>query len=193
MPPAFDHGSPSTIPRRHSPRPHFLLGEVPRSVTQKLRNARRRGQPPYIFCQLTPERSGHRLKTDMLALPRVVDEMRACLQCYCHRKSVAVPAGTEGSHDFDTKRRNLAISSDDSLHRCPLTRGHLAYSLSRSQAPSSSPQNQAAKISPEQLDSLVAPIALYPDPLLAQTLAASTYPLEIIQLQQRTGSTPPIS
>jgi hypothetical protein len=30
----------------------------------------------------------------------------------------------------------------------------------------------------------VAPIALYPDPLLAQVLAASTYPLEIIQLQQ---------
>ena len=39
-------------------------------------------------------------------------------------------------------------------------------------------------IPPEQLDSLVAPIALYPDPLLAQTLAASTYPLEVIQLQQ---------
>ena len=36
----------------------------------------------------------------------------------------------------------------------------------------------------DQLDSLVAPIAMYPDPLLAQTLAASTYPLEIIQLQQ---------
>jgi len=36
----------------------------------------------------------------------------------------------------------------------------------------------------EKLDSLVAPIALYPDPLLAQTLAASTYPLEVIQLQQ---------
>src|ERR1700757_4805648 len=48
----------------------------------------------------------------------------------------------------------------------------------------SSQQNQAPKISPEQLDSLVAPIALYPDPVLAQTLAASTYPLEIIQLQQ---------
>jgi hypothetical protein len=30
----------------------------------------------------------------------------------------------------------------------------------------------------------VAPIALYPDPLLAQVLAASTYPLELIQLQQ---------
>jgi hypothetical protein len=43
---------------------------------------------------------------------------------------------------------------------------------------------EAAKIPADQLDSLVAPIALYPDPLLSQTLVASTYPLEIIQLQQ---------
>src|SRR4051812_11929437 len=41
-----------------------------------------------------------------------------------------------------------------------------------------------AKVPPDQLDALVAPIALYPDPMLAQTLAASTYPLEIVQLQQ---------
>ena len=34
---------------------------------------------------------------------------------------------------------------------------------------------------PEQLEQLVAPIALYPDPLLAQVLMASTYPLEIVQ------------
>jgi hypothetical protein len=40
------------------------------------------------------------------------------------------------------------------------------------------------KIPNDQLDSLVAPIALYPDPLLAQTLAASTYPLEVILLEQ---------
>lgn len=46
------------------------------------------------------------------------------------------------------------------------------------------PNEQAAKIPNDQLDSLVAPIALYPDPLLAQVLAASTYPLEIMQLQQ---------
>jgi Protein of unknown function (DUF3300) len=46
------------------------------------------------------------------------------------------------------------------------------------------PGEPAEKIPPDQLDSLVAPIALYPDPLLAQTLAASTYPLEIVQLQQ---------
>jgi len=48
----------------------------------------------------------------------------------------------------------------------------------------SSSTNQASRIPADQLDSLVAPIALYPDPLLAQVLAASTYPLEIIQLQQ---------
>ena len=33
----------------------------------------------------------------------------------------------------------------------------------------------------EQLDALVAPVALYPDTLLAQVLMASTYPLEIVQ------------
>src|SRR5919109_3221027 len=43
---------------------------------------------------------------------------------------------------------------------------------------------EAPKIPNDQLDSLVAPIALYPDQLLSQTLVASTYPLEIIQLQQ---------
>src|SRR5215510_14716103 len=43
---------------------------------------------------------------------------------------------------------------------------------------------QAAKIPPDQLDSLVAPIPLYPDNMLGQVLVASTYPLEIIQLQQ---------
>jgi len=46
------------------------------------------------------------------------------------------------------------------------------------------PPQEAPKIPDDQLDSLVAPIALYPDPLLAEVLAASTYPLEIIELQQ---------
>lgn len=47
-----------------------------------------------------------------------------------------------------------------------------------------SPASQDARLSNEQLDSLVAPVALYPDPLLSQTLVACTYPLEIVQLQQ---------
>ncbi len=39
----------------------------------------------------------------------------------------------------------------------------------------------APAFSAEQLDQLAAPIALYPDPLLAQILMASTYPLEVVE------------
>ena len=61
----------------------------------------------------------------------------------------------------------------------------VAMSGGQAQEPAAaSGQQDAANLSPEQLDSLVAPIALYPDPLLAQVLAASTYPLELVQLQQ---------
>src|SRR5215468_6024151 len=49
---------------------------------------------------------------------------------------------------------------------------------------------QTTTLAPQELDSLVAPIALYPDSLLAQTLAASTYPLEVIQLQQWMANNP---
>jgi len=52
------------------------------------------------------------------------------------------------------------------------------------------PAEEAPKIPNDQLDSLVSPIALYPDPLLSQTLVASTYPLEVIQLQQWLGKNP---
>src|SRR4051794_28849754 len=104
------------------------------------------------------------------------------------------------------KPRNACITIPDSRRRIPVTL--LALSLlslavregfAQSAAPVQSPPQQAQSqvmtttsteqapaenIAPEQLDALVAPIALYPDPLLAQTLAASTYPLEVIQLQQ---------
>lgn len=39
----------------------------------------------------------------------------------------------------------------------------------------------AAAETPEQLQQLVAPIALYPDALVAQILAASTYPTQVVQ------------
>ena len=39
-------------------------------------------------------------------------------------------------------------------------------------------------LTPDQLNDLVAPIALYPDPLLSQVLVASTYPLEVVQAYQ---------
>jgi hypothetical protein len=46
-------------------------------------------------------------------------------------------------------------------------------------AAQSQPSDQLLK--PAQLEALVAPIALYPDALLANVLAASTYPLEVVQ------------
>jgi hypothetical protein len=39
-------------------------------------------------------------------------------------------------------------------------------------------------MSPQQLDDLVAPIALYPDPLVGEVLAASTYPMEVAEAEQ---------
>ena len=70
---------------------------------------------------------------------------------------------------------------------CVLLAPGVAVQASQSQAPAAaagSTQQEAANLPPDQIDSLVAPIALYPDPLLAQVLAASTYPLELVQLQQ---------
>jgi hypothetical protein len=58
------------------------------------------------------------------------------------------------------------------------------------QIPSSSQSDQSTVIPAERLDSLVAPIALYPDPLLAQVLAASTYPLEIVALENWLAKNP---
>jgi hypothetical protein len=42
-------------------------------------------------------------------------------------------------------------------------------------------QSAPAPIPQEKLDSLLAPIALYPDQLLAQALMASTYPLDVVE------------
>ena len=44
----------------------------------------------------------------------------------------------------------------------------------------SSSQAQAPTFKPEEIEALVAPIALYPDSVLAQSLMASTYPLEVV-------------
>ena len=42
-----------------------------------------------------------------------------------------------------------------------------------------------AQLKKEELHQLLAPIALYPDKLVAQVLMASTYPLEVIEAEQR--------
>jgi len=56
-----------------------------------------------------------------------------------------------------------------------------AYQADSSISPS---PPQAAQQSPEQLQQLVAPIALYPDALIAQILAAATYPEQIVEAER---------
>jgi len=46
--------------------------------------------------------------------------------------------------------------------------------------PDQAPPQQYNALSPDQLNQLVAPIALYPDSLVAQVLAASTYPTQVV-------------
>src|SRR5271155_750012 len=50
--------------------------------------------------------------------------------------------------------------------------------------PASANAGQVKPLSAQQLDNLVAPIALYPDPLVGEVLAASTYPIEIAEAEQ---------
>ena len=49
------------------------------------------------------------------------------------------------------------------------------------QAPAAQAPAAAASFTKEQLEQIVAPMALYPDPLVSQMLMASTYPLEIVE------------
>ena len=51
-------------------------------------------------------------------------------------------------------------------------------------AGAASPVPDQPALKPAELDALVAPIALYPDPLLANVLMASTYPLEVVRAQR---------
>jgi hypothetical protein len=52
---------------------------------------------------------------------------------------------------------------------------------------------QTAGFAPDQLEQLVAPIALYPDALLMQILMAATYPLEIVQADRFVSQNPELT
>jgi hypothetical protein len=56
------------------------------------------------------------------------------------------------------------------------------YAIAQQPQPTGTlPGQSQTLLSPDELDSLVAPVALYPDPILSQVLVASTYPLEIVE------------
>lgn len=55
-----------------------------------------------------------------------------------------------------------------------------AQASSQSAPPATSQKDEYALLTPEDLDGVVAPIALYPDALVAQVLGAATFPYEIV-------------
>lgn len=67
----------------------------------------------------------------------------------------------------------------------PVTAPPKAPTAGAAQAPGQpqpqTPAQAATTFKPEQIEQIVAPIALHPDSLLAQILMASTYPLEIVE------------
>jgi hypothetical protein len=79
-------------------------------------------------------------------------------------------------------KRSLTLILSGSLVLAT-TPGGFAAQTDQSAPP---PPAQAAKQTPEQLQQLVAPIALYPDALVAQILAAATYPDEIGEAERWT-------
>jgi uncharacterized protein DUF3300/endosialidase-like protein len=60
-----------------------------------------------------------------------------------------------------------------------------AYAQAQPSPPATSGSDvQQTLLQPEELDQLVAPIALYPDPLLSEVLMASAYPLDVVQAER---------
>ena len=59
-----------------------------------------------------------------------------------------------------------------------------ALAQSQEQAPPPPEQPAPSQLSPDQLQQLVAPIALFPDALVAQILAAAAYPTQIVEAER---------
>jgi len=70
----------------------------------------------------------------------------------------------------------------------------IAATIAQGQQPASPPAappdtaDSKPPLKAEELEQLLAPIALYPDSLLTQMLMASTYPLEIVEADRWTKS-----
>src|SRR5262245_24624167 len=56
-----------------------------------------------------------------------------------------------------------------------------AFAVAQDAAPDAAPADAKPPMKQEELEGILAPIALYPDSLLSQVLMASTYPLEIVE------------
>ena len=93
----------------------------------------------------------------------------------------------------------LGATGPAALAQDPTSPAYPVYKVTNTPAPSAvspapaatpaPPPSAPAKRSQADLEKLVAPIALYPDPLLATLLPASVYPLEIVQAARFVANT----
>ena len=86
---------------------------------------------------------------------------------------------------FIAKRKYwLGVSASFTFYLLHVAMGQENPSAEPVPLPPAAGRAPAQPLSPQQLDDLVVPIALYPDPLVGEVLAASTYPMEIAEAEQ---------
>ena len=64
------------------------------------------------------------------------------------------------------------------------------YEAAATPPPPNTPAPAQHAFSQQELDQMLAPIALYPDPLLSQILMAATYPLEVVEAARWSRANP---
>lgn len=91
-----------------------------------------------------------------------------------------------------TGRREPPFEPEESTTRCSRRRAMLFFSVAAvgfGTLPAFS-QSELKPFSAEELDQILAPIALYPDPLLSQVMMAATYPLEVVEAARWSQANP---
>ena len=95
--------------------------------------------------------------------------------------------GRERHHGAGRRQKGSLTGMQSRWPASPIARvlGVFLVALLLAPGPAATQTNQGAAAAqpfrPEELEQIAAPIALYPDPLIAQILMASTYPLEVVQ------------
>src|SRR5271165_6112911 len=100
----------------------------------------------------------------------------------------AISCGAKRAHGLFALAVAIALAADPLLAEAqqnPAPSATPAPAPAETPAPAEAEQPPAnSSFTPEELEKLLAPIALYPDPLLAQLLPASAYPVQIVQAQR---------
>ena len=90
-------------------------------------------------------------------------------------------AASMGQRIGQMTRRGLAIVLSAVMIMIPMGQDSAFAQAVPPPADNGQQAPQAQPLSADQLDQLVAPIALYPDALVAQVLAAATYPTQVVE------------